>query len=474
MGRDCLLLISAAGARAWTQQRGGLAPGPHFAADAVGHAAFSEWLSTRPAASFTLLADLAGESLRLETLPRSRGRDRTSLISRRCRQHFPDTPYTAAQPFRAPSGAPPRETVLLSALTPADALEPWLQRLAAQGSAVRSLHGMGFALALWVRRHGRRQPVLRGDFLLVSASPAGERHSYFQHGQLRFSRLIGDGEEAPLRRSEAHLYAHDLTDRRTPLTIVGVGAEDLVAAHNSGPHHEGGIPAPFQPVALHLPSPAGPDAAWLAPLHRLLSRALHPQAGHAPADLVRVFRTRRALATLGGVAAAVGVIALAGAASVALSTRPLVQHNAALAERLAVDAHTLAALQADTPATPHPPAEMRAITAELGRQRRLHAEPRQALATIAAVLDRHPQAVLHELRWERPPQDGAGPAPLRVTLRLELDGSDDRASARGAERLAADLARQPGIQLRPIPAETAPGATPAGHLRLELQFLEPA
>ena len=157
----------------------------HFALDAEGQAEFRLWLEQHHDTLFNLLVDLPDEGFHSETLPHVTGRDRKALLERKLNQHFFGSPYTLVRSLGRSKQGRRDENFLFVALTRPQALEPWLQALHDAGVAVAGIHSPALLLPEVLSRESAGEPRL----ILMTLGSGGLRQSYFEHGQLRFSRL---------------------------------------------------------------------------------------------------------------------------------------------------------------------------------------------------------------------------------------------------------------------------------------------
>lgn len=156
-----------------------------FALDAEGQAEFRHWLDLHRDALFHVLVDLPDEGFQLETLPHVRGRDRKALLERKLNQHFFGTPYTLVRSLGREKQGRRDENFLFVALTRPQALEPWLLAMHEAGVAIAGIHSPALFLPEVLSREAAGEPRL----ILITLGSGGLRQSYFEHGQLRFSRL---------------------------------------------------------------------------------------------------------------------------------------------------------------------------------------------------------------------------------------------------------------------------------------------
>ncbi len=156
-----------------------------FAADALGHEAFSTYLANAKDALIYLLVDVSEEGFQLETIPAVQGGDRAALIKRRLGQFFFGTPYSLGHSLGRQKEGRRDERVLFAALTRPEVLTPWLELIY---QAERPLAGI-YSVPLVLAENAKSIVSGREQFLLVTLAASGLRHTFFNDGQIQFSRL---------------------------------------------------------------------------------------------------------------------------------------------------------------------------------------------------------------------------------------------------------------------------------------------
>ena len=156
-----------------------------FALDEAGQAAFKEWAEQNGSTLVQLLVDLPDEGFQQETLPHVVGADRKALLSRKLNQHFFGTPYSLVLSLGREKEGRRDEKLLFAALTRPQALEPWLHAMNESGTAIAGIHTPALLLPRLLDRKAIEAPRL----IVITLGSGGLRQSYFEHGQLCFSRL---------------------------------------------------------------------------------------------------------------------------------------------------------------------------------------------------------------------------------------------------------------------------------------------
>jgi hypothetical protein len=156
-----------------------------FSHEPVGLETLAAYLKKHRSSLFYLLADIAEEGFQLEDLPYVQGADRAALLQRRLSQYYYNTPLSAAISLgRAPTGRRD-EKMLFAALTRIETFAPWLETLRNAESILAGVYSVPLVLA------GCAPKLLgeQGPVLLVTLSRGGVRQTFFDQGNLHFSRL---------------------------------------------------------------------------------------------------------------------------------------------------------------------------------------------------------------------------------------------------------------------------------------------
>ena len=198
----------------------------HFAHDDAGVAAFSEYLAHHRRSNFRLLADVTDEGFQIETLPYTQGADRSALLARKLGQYFYGSPLTTAISCGREKTGRRDEKFLFAGLTQAKLFEPWLAALRAAEAPLAGIYSLSLLGAALLAK----LPPVREHCLLVSITRGGIRQSFFENGQIKFSRLspmaaTGAAELAAGCAAEAakiyqYLLGQRLLARGTPLSVI--------------------------------------------------------------------------------------------------------------------------------------------------------------------------------------------------------------------------------------------------------------
>lgn len=386
-----------------------------------------------------LLVDVIEMDFRLESVPHLHGRDRRDLRGRKLAQTFRETPFRLGLSLGREILDKKRERLLLSAVTNPDLIQPWLDVLRDAHIPLSGITALPYLLAEPARRLWR----LQAHFLLVThESRAGLRLSYFQEGDLLFSRLAaheGDAEtlavatREEVARTQQYLASLRLLERDRPLTIWCVMPE---AARPIWERELYSTPLlQFECVtlaemahALRLPAPAI-DRDFEGLTLELLARGRFPNhlANGEARHHYHVHLLRR------GLNVATAGLALSTALGIGYTAWVAADQHA-LGERLQAEAHTLEqryqALRAAFPTTEATAEEIKG-TVELARGLAAEADPsRRLLARLSRGFDAVPEARLERLLWLKSPRPENESA-------LELPQSDAPTAAAGVTDPAA-------------------------------------
>ena len=180
-----ILLLDAAHLTAYRWQLGSAQHEADFAPDEAGLTAFRAYLRDCRGSLFYLLADVVEESFQVEEVPFVRGRDRAGMIKRKLAQYFYGTPLATAIPLGRSSEGRRDERLLFSSLSGYPQFESWLQAMRESEAQLVGVYAMPMVVADVLRR----QVGDLAQALVVTVTRAGLRQTFFDRGQLRFSRL---------------------------------------------------------------------------------------------------------------------------------------------------------------------------------------------------------------------------------------------------------------------------------------------
>jgi hypothetical protein len=482
--RKHLLYLTSDHLFAYLWQAGRLTPGPVFGADAAGLRAFGLWLADGEPAPACLLADLVEEEFQRQLMPHVGGRAGRQMRRRRLHQLYRDTPYRHASVQGRANGGRRDDRVLFCALTSPAIINPWVAVLEQQRVPLEGIYSASLLSVPLIRKLALAQPHL----LLVTQQAGGLRESYFEAGQLKFSRLLQtagrDGMAAGVagetEKTRQFLASIRLLERGDLLhTVILAPAAELdtlrplcrdradlayrfialeAAAARLGLPSTGlqGAPRSAEPLLLTLLSRRAPASHYALP---------------GPTRFYLLWRLRRVLrmasaAVLSGAMLwlAVNIWAIAdGSTKLAL----LGQQTRADEARYRAEMATVAPL-------PEQAANMKAAVLLARMVEAQGPQPARMLEMLSAALELAPQIELLQLDWAARapgPQSSllagvpAAPAQtLRVEAEVALAPTDYRAVLEGVNRFSTELARQPGlsVEILQTPVDLRPGVKLSG------------
>ena len=180
-------------------------PFPH---DEQGLAAFKDYLANFENVPVHIVVDAVEEDYRFESLPHATGGDRATMVGRKLKQHYRNSPYVAAALLGRDSDKRRDDRFLFSALTNPDLITDWLQAVVACGLPVAGIYLLPMVSAALVERLGEKA----ANMLLVAQHANGIRLTYFRDRQFRLSRLTrGDSGRAENR---ARYFAEEISNTR--------------------------------------------------------------------------------------------------------------------------------------------------------------------------------------------------------------------------------------------------------------------
>jgi hypothetical protein len=195
-----LLYLSAHQLTAWLWRSGVLTCEAAFPAAEAGWRPFADYLGENPKSVFSLLANVAEEAFQVETIPCLSGANRRKVVGRRLSQAFYGAHLAAAFSLGYEKGRRKDERLLLAAFTSPALFRPWLDGIAAANAALSGIYSLPLVAAPLLEKL-RLPPE---PCLLLSVQDQSIRQSFFDKGELCFSRLT------PLPRSSIGGIAQSL------------------------------------------------------------------------------------------------------------------------------------------------------------------------------------------------------------------------------------------------------------------------
>lgn len=296
-------------------QSGHLTAEESFASDSQGLESFVEYLTRHRKSIFYLLADVVEEGYQLDVVPHVQGRDRTALLKRKLDQYFYGTPLSLALPLGREKTGRRDDIMLFAALTRPQNFEPWLNALHIAESQLAGVYSLPLLVGTFVTASAGKLRVSASQFLVVTLTRAGLRQTFFENGQLRFSRLTpltGDSLEESSRvcsvesaRIHQYLLGNRMIVRNAILTTLVLvhpsqTASFRAACRDSNELHFEFLDLLVEARRLGLKKPPQGSQCEALFLHLLARRTPRQQFAVAAARrLYRVWQTRLGLNSVG-------------------------------------------------------------------------------------------------------------------------------------------------------------------------------
>lgn len=436
-------------------------------------AGFTSYLLRHSKSLFYLLADVPEEGFVAESVPYVRGPDRQAMLSRKLGQFFYGTPLATTLALGREKGARRDEHCLFTALTRPQFFEPWLAALRGAEAQLAGIYTVPMLASALLKPLGAQGQQM----LLLSVGRGGIRQTFFDGGQLRFSRLtpIGLVEAEAVaqacRAESVKLYQYLLGQRiiarstRLPVVVLAHPDETQVFVEHCRSSEELLFSvADLEPLGrrlgLHAPR-AGLSADALF-LHLLAARP--PSAQLAPPAERRYYRLWRSRFAITAGGAVVMAACLLMAARQIYLTGELREQSAQVNAQAAADAAAYTAVLRGLPPLPTPLDNLRGVVTRYGELDRRSQPMIVLLRELSRALEEQPQVELERLEWlvtANPSAVSATPSAERIgsasgplhsvavlAARLPVAmAADQRAQIGAIEDLAGALRRTPGVEV---------------------------
>lgn len=392
-----------------------------FAPDSEGLAAFASHLARHRHSLFYLMADIAEEGFLIEMLPYTQGADRRALLARKLGQYFFGSPLAAAVSYGREKTGRRDEKFLFTALTRPQLFEPWLAALhaaEAQLAGVYSLPLLGNALLAKIATPQAR-------CLLMTLTQSGIRQSYFEYGQIKFSRLTplaASGAEqiagncaAEAEKIYQYLLGQRLISRGTPLPVIALAHPAELGVFRE--HLKNTEDLLIDLRDLHgasaacglksLPQDSSSEAVFL----HLLAQS-PPREQFAQQEERRFYRLWQIRSGLkrAGAAALIGCLLYLGHQMVQVFE--LRSATATLQQEANIDQQKYAAIQKTFPPMPTSTENLRAVINRFEDLEKRSAMPEPLYLAISRALGELPRVDLERILWQLStnPDEGSQPA----------------------------------------------------------------
>lgn len=185
MKANRLLYLSAHQLIAYHWQSGKLTAEGQFATTPDGHLGFADYIARNRTSFFSILANVSEEGFQIETIPFLQGADRKAIIVRKIGQLFFNATLTASLSLGHTKDKRKNERVMLAALTNSEFFSPWLKAIGSAGAALSGI----YSLPLLAPSLLKKLRLGEDQYLLLTVQDQSIRQSYFEKGELHFSRL---------------------------------------------------------------------------------------------------------------------------------------------------------------------------------------------------------------------------------------------------------------------------------------------
>ncbi len=408
MAAKILACISAKNATVAQWRRNRLVDLRRFQDNEKGRSEFDAYLRGRLKSTISIIVDTIDEDYRSETLPHASGADRAQLISRKLRQLFRSTPYSAAGLQEQTAGKRREDQYLFAAVTRPELLTPWLRVVNELRIPITGI----YLLPLVTLSIADQLEIKRPNLLLVSKNESGLRQTFCKDGKLRVSRLTPPREDSA---QSTMFYAEEINSTRMYLDALTVThVDDTVTVLILD--HDGSLSGLRDAITDHRPNMEcqrlGPaelaEALGLSKadisscpdaLHLYLLATARPAMNLAPPTL----KTRLQVHLISKViyAASTGVVAL-GVLWSLVNAALIVQASGEI-ERLTQQARTFRLqYQAVTERFPEAPAGSALLRDSVEAAKRLNSlrrTPRELMMVLGSALNGSPDIGLNRIEW---------------------------------------------------------------------------
>jgi hypothetical protein len=381
----------------------------HFPHDDAGVAAFTEYLVHHRRSNFRLLADVTDEGFQIETLPYTQGADRSALLARKLGQYFYGSPLTTAISYGREKTGRRDEKFLFTGLTLSKLFEPWLAALRAAEAPLEGIYSLSLLGAALLAK----LPPVRERCLLVSITRGGIRQSFFENGQLKFSRLspmmatgaaeIAAGCAAEVAKILQYLLGQRLLARGAPLPVIA-----LVHPAQTGTFLEYCKNMEELQVTLHdlhaacktfglktLPQDSRSEALFL---HLLAQNPPREQFAPPPERRFHRLWQIRSWLVKGGALALLGCLLFAGREAVnILESRSA---TAGLQQQAEADMQKYQAIQSTFPPMPTSTDNLRAVMNRFDDLEKRSASIEPLYHAVSRALGEAPKVDIERIQWQ--------------------------------------------------------------------------
>lgn len=437
-----------------------------YTASAAGRAAFAQLVARHAHLPAIVVIDSIDEDYRGETLPSVRGSGRVAMVARKLRQSFRNAQFAGAWRQARETSGRRDDRYLFVAMTDQEWLLPWLGVLQQTRVPLAGITPMAVACQyLLARLHVAESHVLMACRLHDSL-----RLSYYQHGMLRFSRLIpGEvptqlpGEAAnEIAKTQLYLVGQRILPRDARLHVLLIDpAEQLDAAFvtlTADPAFSvRKIDVAELARGLHIPDDFLLAAPETVPLAAIAGKRL--PLNLAPPALLRrheEYRWRRSLHSVAGGIAALGLAATAALWLHAESVKEDTYRLNTQTQQLDARYRAIIATFPRQDVAPESLAQTVVVARTLARPQ---IDPFALLAALGTALDASPGIILERLAWRTDESSVQDATRVDIDAALAAFDGNYRAAMGRIEDFIQTLARVPSlhaVRLRTTPVDTGP------------------
>ncbi|MFZ2854474.1 MAG: hypothetical protein WAZ34_10245 [Rhodocyclaceae bacterium] len=452
-----LLYLSAQQATAFGWQNGELLEETHFATTAAGRQQFAAYLEEHGKSGFALLANVAEEGFQIESIPFLRGADRQAMIRRRLGQRFFNARLSTSYSLGHEKKRRKNERILLAALTDTPFFEPWLECIAGAGCVLSGIYSLPLLGAMLLKKTGLAQERC----LLLTVQDQSIRQSYFERGELHFSRLTPlhgtdpdslarafSAEAGKLQQYVSGLRPGEFSTPISACILAHANARKAIEASCVDSQTLTFRIIDSENCARQLGLKTLPADTHGESLFIHLLATTPPRSQFADDLLRHDFHLRRIRSALYGLAATALLIALPVSGKLAYETRQIGQQTAALVSEARLAAQRYDAITTSVPQQPTDSATLLRVVDRYGELEREGGTPKGLYFAISRALQQATTLDLERIDWQAgtaAPSDDNETAVVRGTLK---PGADARLSLSDFQRLTDALKRTPGLQVR--------------------------
>lgn len=219
-----LLYLSTHHLTAYLWRAGTLTSEAQFATTEIGHLQFAAYLAQNTKSVFSILANVSEEGFQIEAIPFLRGADRKAVIERKLGQLYFNAALTASQSLGHEKAKRKNERIMLAALTNTAFFTPWLNAITRAGIALSGI----YSLPLLAPSLVKKLQLAEEQYLLITVQDQSIRQSYFEKGELHFSRLtplhnssiggIAQTISSEVQKLQQYLASQRVIGRNQPIT----------------------------------------------------------------------------------------------------------------------------------------------------------------------------------------------------------------------------------------------------------------